>query len=56
MNKVVKYGNHFLDMTKKRKIRKLRSLVRESNIEKYQKLVEQQLPISVEIKGEKWAA
>jgi adenylate kinase len=45
--KIIRYGDFFLDVTKKRKIRKLRKELRESNIEKYQKLVEQKLPIKV---------
>ena len=45
--KIIRYGDFFLDETKKRKIRKLRKELRESNIEKYQKLIEQKLPIKV---------
>jgi adenylate kinase len=45
--KIIRYGDFFLDVTKKRKIRKLRKELRESNIEKYQKLIEQKLPIKV---------
>ena len=38
MSKIVKYGDFFLDPTKKRRIRKMRTEVREQRIKEYIKL------------------
>lgn len=50
MCKQVKYGDFFLDPTKKRRIRKMRTEVREKLIENYSKRAAKQLPIFEENK------
>ena len=45
MSKQVKYGDFFLDPTKKRRIRKMRTEVREQRIKEYIKLAEKELPL-----------
>ena len=50
MSKQVKYGDFFLDPTKKRRIRKMRTEVREKLIKNYSKRAAKQLPIFEENK------
>ena len=45
MNKIVKYGDFFLDVTKKRRIRNMRREVREARIKQYIKRAEKELPL-----------
>ena len=45
MSKQVKYGDFFLDPTKKRRIRKMRTEVREQRIKEYAKRAEKGLPL-----------
>lgn len=45
MSKIVKYGDFFLDPTKKRRIRKMRTEVREQRIKEYIKRAEKELPL-----------
>ena len=45
MSKQVKYGDFFLDPTKKRRIRKMRTEVREQRIKEYIKRAEKELPL-----------
>ena len=45
MSKIVKYGDFFLDSTKKRRIRKMRTEVREQRIKEYIKRAEKELPL-----------
>ena len=41
----IKYGDFFLDPTKKRRIRKMRTEVREQRIKEYIKRAEKELPL-----------
>jgi arabinogalactan endo-1,4-beta-galactosidase len=45
MSKQVKYGDFFIDPTKKRRIRKMRAEVREQRIKEYTKRAEKELPL-----------
>jgi len=45
MSKIVKYGDFFIDPTKKRRIRKMRAEVREQRIKEYAKRAEKGLPL-----------
>ena len=53
MSKILNYGDFFLDPTKKRRIRKMRTEVREQRIKEYTKLAEQNIPLFVNKDGDK---
>ena len=45
MDKIIKYGDFFLNVTKKRRIRSMRREVREERIKEYIKRADKELPL-----------